>query len=234
MKRKSVEILAAAVVLFMSVSPVMAVVEFNDGGVWDIDYEINSAVSVDHYSPGMGTTVNMLTGGSIHYDLTGWEDSTLNILGGSIYRNLSAHHSSQVTVSGGSMDELRTSDSSQVTVSGGSVKDFWAYDSSQITVSGGSIGGNLMLWENAVLTIDGSDFAVDGTPVGYVEFMSILGGSPWYEPYRRLTGTLLNGDSLDSDFRIGNSAKIVLITEPAMLLLLGFGGIAFVRRRRQG
>jgi len=83
------------------------------------------------------------------------------------------------------------------------------------------------------LTIDGSDFAVDGTDVGYIELSSILGGFYAEEPNRRLTGTLRNGDPLNSKFRIGSSAKIVLVPEPATLLLIGLGGL-MLSRRRQG
>ncbi len=219
--------------MFMSVSPVMAVVEFNDGGVWDIDYEIIDDVWVDFETPGMGTTLNILEGGSIlpRNLLKGFEDSIINMSGGLI-GSLWAHDNSQVTISGGAIEEgFRAGGNSQVTISGGWLSYLDAYGSSQVTVSGGLLGGEIQLEGNAIVTIEGSDFAVDGIDVGYIELFSIGGR---FEPYRRLTGTLLNGDSLDSDFRIGNSAKIVLIPEPAMLLLLGFGGMAFVRRRRQG
>ena len=306
--------LVAAAVLFVSVSPVMAVIEFNGGLTHDIDYEINDDVWVDCLSPGMGTTLNMLEGGSIPFDyrLEGFEDSIINVLGGSIYTlliandstqvtvsggvvgerpsrsGLFAYDSSQVTVTGGEIDQLDASGTSQVAVSGGVIEDIHPSFSSQVTVTGGAIGrldawgssqatvsggaiekiyardagrvavtggivdhyvvsgnsqitisGGLLteyfrLQDNAVLTMDGSDFAVDGTPVGYIELATILGG--WFldEPHRRLTGTLLNGDSLDSDFQIGHSAKIILVPEPATILLLGFGGLALVRGRRGG
>ncbi len=274
MKSRRVGILVAAVVLLVSDSPVMALTQFKDGGVWNIDYEINDDVWVDYQSPGMGTTVNMLDGGSIpwvnpvppiYYQLKSFEDSIINILGGSVdilraYDSsqvtvsggsikyfLYLHDSSQVTVSGGSFENtLIAYDNSQVTVSGGSVRGLYAFGGNQVTVSGGSIGNltttsqvttvsggsikrdlkaygssqvilsggligrELLIWSNAVLTIDGSDFAVDETPVGSTELTSILGLGYENEPYRRLTGTLLSGDPLNNDFRIGHSAKIVL------------------------
>ena len=270
MRRRSVEILAAAVVLFVSVSPVMAGIEFKDGMTHDIDYQINEPVSVDYESPGLQTTLNILDGATIPsgYYVTSWEDSIINILGGSMNwlrardRSLgtasggwsywlTASDTSQVTVSGGSITGLRAYESSQVTVSGGSINNYLrayassqvsvsggsitglhAYESSQVTVSGGSIGRELRLDWDAVLTIHGSDFAVEGTPVGYTELYSILGGDCYNEPYRQLTGTLLSGDPINNQFRIGHDAKIVLVPEPATLLLLGLGGLALLRNRR--
>ena len=164
---------------------------------------------------------------------------------------LGASVSSQVTVSGGSTNYLFAYDSSQVTVSGGSINDyFYALGSGQVAVSGGSInylvgdysgqiaisggliGEEMLVKHTAVLTIDGWDFAVDGMPVGYTELYSIFGGTYRDEPYRQLTGTLLSGDPVNDQFRIGNSGKIVLVPEPATLLLLGFGGLALLRKRR--
>jgi len=130
------------------------------------------------------------------------------------------------------MDYLAVNINSRVIVSGGKVGDLGVHHSSQVIVSGGLLEGDMYLSTNGVLTIDGSDFAIDGTPVGYIELTSILGLGYDDEPYRRLTGTLLNGDPLDNDFRIGNSAKIILVPEPATLLLLGLGGLILRRKRR--
>ena len=105
-------------------------------------------------------------------------------------------------------------------------------DSSRVALCGGSIQRDLRVRDNAVFTIDGRDFAVDGTPVGYIELSSILGGNHWSEADRRLTGTLLNGDPLDNNFYIGDSAKIILIPEPGTLLLLGLGCLMLRKRRR--
>lgn len=100
-------------------------------------------------------------------------------------------------------------------------------------MSGGTFFAELASANSAVITVHGSDFAVDGEPVGYGELRSVLGGYPYDDPVRHLTGTLANGELIDNDFYIGNDARIVLVPEPATLVLLGFGGMALLRRRRK-
>ena len=85
--------------------------------------------------------------------------------------------------------------------------------------------------ETATLTIYGSNFAIDGSSVGFGVITSMLGGDYGNEPYRRLTGTLANGDIINNQFQIGNDAKIVLVPEPTMLLLLGLGAVMLRRRK---
>jgi hypothetical protein len=160
-------------------------------------------------------------------------------------------YSGQVTMSGGSVSgNLWAYSSSQVTMNSGSVNNFWAYDSSRITMSGGSVSGvlgvhhsSLVNWsggsveqylevgEMAALTIYGSNFAIDGIPFVSGEITSILGGSYSSEPFRRLTGTLANGDIINNQFQIGDYASITLIPEPASLLLLVLGGILAIRKK---
>ncbi|MBL7152213.1 MAG: PEP-CTERM sorting domain-containing protein [Phycisphaerae bacterium] len=250
MMRKSLEILVAAVVLFVSTSPVMAVLTLADGAIHNIDYYLNDDVEVDYRAPGLKTELNIIAGANIYGYVVGCEDSIINIRGGHMDK-ASARDNSRVTVSGGVLHDFEAHDNSQVTISGGSIRwgfhanessqitisdgaissDFRASDNSQVIVSGGFFRGELLLYDTALLTIEGSDFAVDGTDVGYIELTSINGFGYRYEPSRLLTGTLLNGDVLDSYFRIGNSAKIVLVPEPTTLLLLGLGGLALRRRR---
>ncbi|KKL52860.1 hypothetical protein LCGC14_2281230 [marine sediment metagenome] len=305
MKTRSILVVAMAASAVCS-SQAMALIQYNDGGTYDITTTSNDDVWVDWQKPAMGTTVNVQNGGAVTspYKMQAFEDSVVNVYGGSI-SNYLAYGSSRLSISDGSAGYLDTYDSSQVLLTGGSAGSIDAYDNSQITLAGGSltgelwafdysavdvsmghlmtivlydssqmlftggsvqyhilvsggqasvsggtiigdfhvsggqatwsgglVGGNLAAAGNGVLTIEGSSFAVDGTPIGYGSLYSMLGGGWTNEPHRQLTRTLLNGDPIDSNFFIGQNASIVLVPEPATLALLAIGGIALVRRKR--
>ena len=194
-----------------------------------------------------------VSGGLIGYDLRAYDRSQVAVSGGLIGERLYAYGNSQVAVSGGSIrGRLYAYDNSQVAVSGGSIGlSLWTYgnsqvaisggltglslfawDNSQVTLSGGTIGGSgLCLYQSSILTIIGSDFAVDGQPFGYGELTSID-----YDGHgRRLTGVLASGDLLDnSSYVSGENAKIVLtpIPAPGALLLgsIGAGLVGWLRR----
>jgi len=223
-----------AVVLSLASSPVVGHLDFNDGQTHDIDYQINTEVWVDYQAPGMQTTVNLLNGGSILYDLRAYEDSWINIIGGSIGRYLFPDGNSQVNIFGGSIgSDLAAGGSSQTNISGGLIANYLrAYDHSHVNISGGSIGGDLAPTQWAVLTIYGSDFAVDGAPFGYGKLTSILGGNWQDEPLRYLTGILSSGQPIDNDFYIGHEASIILVPEPATIILFALGSLA-LRRTKQ-
>ena len=176
-----------------------------------------------------GSQVSMYCGSTTYLQAHG--NSEVDIFGGSIGSHLIAADNSIVTLSGGSIgDYLLAKGNSRASISGGSMSDLLAYDSSQVTVSGGSIGLELKAEGSAILTIHGSDFSVDGQPFGYGELTSMLHGYYGNEPHRYLTGILASGDLLNNDFRIGNDASIVLVPEPATLLLLGLGAVMLRRK----
>ncbi|MGB2937242.1 MAG: hypothetical protein WBD05_03460, partial [Phycisphaerae bacterium] len=155
-------------------------------------------------------------------DLLAYESSQVTVSGGSIGGDLLAHESSQVTVSGGSIDGiLWAQGGSQVTVSGGSIDEHLLADnSSQVTVSGGTIGGIMDIF--STLTVVGSDFIIDGHPVGVGTYTRIderdpLGGV--------LSGTFPGGEAFTNHFFIYGDGQLVLTPEPATLSLLALGGL---------
>jgi hypothetical protein len=160
-----------------------------------------------------------MSSGTVNY-LQTYNSSQVTMSGGTV-NYLQTYGSSQVTMSGGTVNDMQTNDSSHVTMSGGQVsKNFSASGSSQITISGGTIGGGFLLGtsanSSATLIIHGSNFAIDGRPVSsgkIISIISIFGGGCENEPHRRLTGTLANGDIINSQVKIGYDAKIFLVRD---------------------
>ena len=257
-------ILVVISLLFSPTSIVFGYIEFNDGGDYDIDYQIDTEVWIDFDHPGVHTTLNFIDGGSMNTDrdLYIYEDGRVNIAGGNINGSLSAHGRSQVLASGGKIGRyLNVYDMSQATLSGGSISyylltngssevildgasvgqglvarddstihifdgsagsvQFQIYNNSHIYLSGGRTSSTFLISQDGILTIDGSNFTVDEQPVGYGEITSLFGGSRSEEPFRNLKGTLLDGESLNNPFFIGENGKIILVPPPTNTLTVG-------------
>ena len=255
--KKLTVFLCVIVIVFGVIGTANAYIQFNDGGVHNIDYVVSDDVWVDFNTPGAQTTVNIQSGGglaSADYSLEGYEDGIISISGGMIYHLVYNDRSqgylsdgyvqgttlkdySQLTVTGTEFHSLQVFDSSQLIMNGGNIINaLEGRDLSSLTVSGG-IFDYLRLDNSSVLTIYGMDFAMDGQYLEYGEIFSILGSDPGYEPNRILTGTLASGQALNTDFFIGNSAKIVLAPNPVPLpgavWLLGSGLIGFIGIRKK-
>ncbi len=160
-------------------------------------------------------------------------DSSQADISGGYISSIFTNDTSQINISGGEIYGLCSSHSSQVNFSGGSIEAILSYHDGQVNISGGSICGEFSLYHQSEIFIYGCDFAVDGQPFGYGELTSIFGGSYYDEPFRHLTGTLLNGGFIDTDFQIGHDARIVLIPEPASAMILGLSSFFFALRRRR-
>ena len=226
----------------------------DDGLTYNIIGSIYDDVDVhDDNLTGFPTTVNLLnngyiirglraydhsiitiSGGSVNSSLSVWDNSEITVFSGSIGSNLSAHNNSKATISGGRIyGPLEARDNSVINFSDGTIDDYVrTYENSVVTISGGSVGGSVFQYGpleargNSQIILKGSDFAVGGTPIGYGIIDSE--GYDWIQG--RLTGILANGDTLNNDFAVFYGSSIVLIPEPATLLLLGLGAVV-VRKR---
>jgi hypothetical protein len=160
-------------------------------------------------------------------------NSHAQISGGYISVVMFARDTSQVVISDGTVGALVTADAGQVSISGGSLGNVYSYGILPITITGGSVG--FLSASSGSFNIYGTNFAIDGLPVEFGEIQSVTDGSSQpLEPMRWLTGTLANGDMINSRFQILHSGSIHLmsIPEPGTLWVLGLSLVTLVRQRR--
>jgi len=145
------------------------------GGLHVQNVGCNADVVYPCAAPGAPTTVALIEGWSAE-DLAVYESSTVTISGhvnGVNALTITALDSSTVTMSGSGTFYILALDSSTVTMSRGSVfaldggGAIEARGSSTVTISGGYLDTFLRASDSAHLTLVGTGFAVDGTPVGY-------------------------------------------------------------------
>ena len=123
-------IVLTAAMLLACVPASASVLTLDDNGTHDLNY----AVTQDNVEVENSTTANLLTGGSIRYDLSALDSSAVNVSGGHIVDDLFAYDASTVTVSGGEIGgDLRAVDDSTLTIFGtgfneaGSILDYGDY-----------------------------------------------------------------------------------------------------------
>ena len=194
----------------------------------------------------------MLSGGTILNNVKAYGNSRVEMTGGTIGEYggpngaLDAYDESQIMVSGGSMNLLEANGHSQATISDGMTMIAAARENSQLTVYGGAIS-NLAALENGqvavygmsstpmlpilvadnegIITLHGYEFYDDSQQIGYGKITSIFGGDWGNEPERHIAVRLENGEFYGASFYLGHNSSIVLVPEPATLLLLGLGAV---------
>ncbi len=187
-----------------------------------------------------------ISGGTIgnpNWHVWAYDNSRITMTDGIVYDELGARAFSTVTMSGGTINGwlgqeetyrgyLWARENGTVNMTGGTVTGYLcAEDSGQVIMSGGFVTDALCAGKSgevsdSVITILGSDFAINGTPVAYGEYTvaDFTNGS--------ITGILVNGDSLNTDFYIYDNSSIILaVPEPGTVLLFGLGGL-FLRKRK--
>lgn len=217
--------LIVAVVLLIAAGQVFGDIYFSDGGTHNINYTIDTNIWADYSSPYTLTTINVLDGGEmlLPLQLQGFNNSRVNILGGDI-GHLHSYDTSQVTISKGIVDYFDASSSSQLRMSGGTVSSLTTFDYTDVTISGGNIS-QIIIYGCSFVTIEGSNFAINGRPVSLGPTGNYLSG--------QLTGTLANGDFLNTQFQIRSVGTLILapVPEPCTLAMLGLAGLLLSRRK---
>jgi len=231
-----------------------ATVNFYDGQRHIIDYVINDDVVLDDFSSGTsGTYLDLINGGIIKGNLTAHNNNTISVNGGIVEGSVTIW-SGEVIVTSGSINGWVWSDNGSCTIvnggvvgsiisltgfamiNGGKVASVASDFGSQVFVSGGISSGGLYAKDDGIIYLDGTDFKVNGIPIGYQhgvsEFVNmtddnVIRGS--------ITGVLRDGTQLDSMFEIHNiggsfGADIIVIPEPTTCLLF-LGSLSFLRRK---
>jgi hypothetical protein len=225
MKRRRARTMMAAAVLLFYTSPIIATIYFADGGIHNIDYVVYpDNILVDYEWPGPQTTVNVLDDAYVE-GIESYGNSIINVYGG-LVQVIFSWDNSQVNVYDGSLSGAAARGNSQINIYAGDVYVLFAVEKGQLDIFGGMSLEELVVVENGIAMVHGCDFAVDGTPVGYVELSSVIN-----QISGQLTGTLLSGDPLNVLCEINDDGQIFLVPEPATILLLGLGGLVFLRRR---
>ena len=174
----------------------------------------------------------------VFLDSKGYRDpgTKLEIVTGGWVEDLSAHAISEVTFNGGSsVGDIWGFGRSTITVNSGHIGgSIWTDASSTVNLKGGSFG-SLRAFGSGVMYIHGSNFEVDGISVNYGD--SLRGYSTnILDPYLlegTITGTLQDGSALNSSYAIYkiSACDIIVVPEPATLLLLALGVIILRRTK---
>jgi hypothetical protein len=190
----------------VAAGPADAVIVFDDGGIHEISTRVYEDIHI-YDGPGGAPTLVRLVAGAETDDVVVFQNSIFEMTGGEIEDGT-----------------LILSDNSLGEISGGRVSDdmmrFFGF--SRLIITGGDIGPGFRSYGNSEVFIYGSNFQIDGVPVGY---------GPVPIPMGNLTGDLLNG-RIQCSFGILDDSSATLVPEPASAIMLALGGVSLILRRK--
>ncbi len=178
-------------------------------------------------------TVN---GGIINSIFT-YNTSTTIISNGLISNNIQTQNSSEVTISGGTVNNyIHAYNNSTITISGGVTNNnIISHDSGIIDIMGGTINSSFQAYDGTIY-LYGNNFSVNSTALSFGDDLRDYGtlGSSGLWLSGPITGILQDGSVLDTYFSVwtDSDAQIIIIPEPATILLLTLGGLALRKKRR--
>lgn len=119
MRNARVTIWVIMLVCCLGVAKVQALVIYDYGGEWNIDFVIDDWVNIWDNVSGEPTTVNLLSGGSVNNQLSVYNTSHLNMYDGLIGFGLETNHDSSAYICGGAIGgDLEMWNSSNITIAG--------------------------------------------------------------------------------------------------------------------
>lgn len=227
--------------------PAKADLVFDDGGTHVVDYVLQNGIDVYNNFWDEPTHLQVMDGAEIYGSINISDSSTAEFFGGLVtlgiglfgegnglvtfhegfYDLLFAYHG-KADIRGGSFSRNVTiGNDASATISGGEIFGSLSVGNSGVVdITGGSMKG-FNIRNNAAVTIHGRDFAIDGRSI---ESMEIIPNGGDYL-HGTLTGTLANGDLLNTRFEVYDYSTLTIIPEPSTLLLFGVG-MFFIKRQR--
>lgn len=181
------------------------------------------------------------SGDDIHLDSNADNGTRAYLTNGCAVGLLNAHKNAKVNVGKGAHSaSVYAYDAADVTMSGGDTDFLYAHDNAIVTLSGGKVNQDLGVYKNGKIFLAGTGFMVNGQLLSNGDKLSDLDleqhpTNGYF--FGDIFGTLADGSMMYNRFYINNTddyagtGDIVIVPEPATMLLIAFGGLIARRKK---